>query len=64
MLRLKTASLLALLALALPGCPASATYCQSGPKHGTQCHEVHEPDPADTNTNAPPDHAQKQVAPH
>jgi len=64
MLRLKNAPLLALLALALPGCPASGTYCQSGPKHGTQCHQVEEADSSTSNTNAPPDHGQQQLAPH
>ena len=64
MLRLKTASLLALLALALPACPGTSQYCQSGPKHGTQCYDVDEQEPSTDNTEPPPDHQRQQLMPH
>jgi hypothetical protein len=58
-----TASLLALLALTLPAC-GSSTYCQSGPKHGTQCYDVDESQQSNNPADPPPDHHQQQLAPH
>ncbi len=63
MFRSKAPALFALLTLTLTAC-GSSTYCQSGPKHGTQCYDVDEPDSSSNPTNAPPDHQQQQMAPH
>jgi hypothetical protein len=63
MLRPTLPSTLAVLALALPAC-GSSTYCQSGPKHGTQCYDVEPSEPSNDPTDPPPDPHQQQMAPH
>ena len=57
-------ALLGLVLAAAAGCgPGSGTYCQSGPKYGTQCYA--QPDVSRTGPGAPeaPDHTDGSETP-
>ena len=56
----KLTKLALVFALALPACgPGAGSYCQSGPKYGTQCYSQMDLQPPGTPPVSPDDHSKR-----